>query len=176
MSHDLSGPERVVVYTDGACRGNPGPSSAGWVIEDFNGAIIAQAGVFLGTGRNNGRVQRSNPGTEDAFQRGAREVRLRADSELMIKQLNGTYRKERTLKPLFGKLQEIIKKFDRIEFEHVKRHLNQAADEQANLALDARHNCRLPSALIKPARERAGLSLVPLVREESPSTTGYGAG
>ena len=140
VSHDLSGHEKVVVYTDGACRGNPGPSSAGWVIEDSNGAIIAQAGVFLGTGTNNeAEYSAAILGLEDAFQRGAREVRLRADSELMIKQLNGTYRvKNERLKPLFGKLKEIIKKFDRIELEHVKRHLNQAADEQANLALDAR--------------------------------------
>ena len=130
----------VVLYTDGACRGNPGPSSAGWVIEDPMGELLSQAGVFLGTGTNNeAEYSAAILGLEDAFQRGAKEVILRADSELMIKQLKGIYRvKNERLKPLFDKLQSIISKFAHVELEHVKRHLNQAADRQANLALDER--------------------------------------
>ena len=130
----------VVLYTDGACRGNPGPSSAGWVIEDPHGRVISQAGVFLGTGTNNeAEYSAAILGLEAAFQRGAKELVLRADSELMIKQLKGIYRvKNERLKPLFKKLQSIIAKFQSVELEHVKRHLNQAADRQANLALDER--------------------------------------
>ena len=133
-------PSSVILYTDGACRGNPGPSSAGWVIEDRQGSVITQAGVFLGNGTNNeSEYSAAILGLEDAFQRGAKEVTLRADSELMIKQLKGVYRvKNERLKPLFTKLQSIISKFQRVELEHVKRHLNQAADRQANLALDER--------------------------------------
>lgn len=130
----------VVLYTDGACRGNPGPSSAGWVIEDLQGQVLTQAGVFLGTGTNNeAEYSAAILGLEDAFQRGAKVVVLRADSELMIKQLKGTYRvKNERLKPLFDKLQSIITKFERVDLQHVKRHLNQGADKQANLALDER--------------------------------------
>ena len=130
----------VVLYTDGACRGNPGPSSAGWVIETLHGEVLTQAGVFLGTATNNeAEYSAAILGLEDAFQRGAKTVVLRADSELMIKQLKGTYRvKNERLKPLYDKLRSIIAKFDRVNLEHVKRHLNQAADRQANLALDER--------------------------------------
>jgi len=135
-----TGSTSVVLYTDGACRGNPGPSSAGWVIEAPHGEVLTQAGVFLGTGTNNeAEYSAAILGLEDAFQRGAKTVVLRADSELMIKQLKGTYRvKNERLKPLFNKLRSIIAKFDSVSLEHVKRHLNQAADRQANLALDAR--------------------------------------
>ena len=52
VSHDLSGPESRRLYGWRMSR-ESWPSSAGWVIEDSNGAIIAQAGVFLGTGTNN---------------------------------------------------------------------------------------------------------------------------
>ena len=130
----------VVLYTDGACRGNPGPSSAGWVIESPTGEVLAQAGVFLGTGTNNeSEYSAAILGLEDAFQRGAKKVVLRADSELMIKQLKGIYRvKNERLQPLFTKLKSIIAKFNHVTLEHVKRHLNQAADRQANLALDER--------------------------------------
>ena len=130
--------KRVVLYTDGACRGNPGPSSAGWVIEEPDGSLITQAGVYLGTGTNNeAEYSAAILGLQDALERGAQHIVLRADSELMIKQLKGQYRvKNERLKPLFEKLVGILSQFETSELEHVKRHLNQAADRQANLALD----------------------------------------
>lgn len=138
LAHNDDSHERVILYTDGACRGNPGPSSAGWVLEQPDGTLITQAGVYLGTGTNNeAEYSAAILGLQDALQRGVRHIVLRADSELMIKQLKGQYRvKNERLKPLFEKLIGMLDRFESRELQHVKRHLNQAADRQANLALD----------------------------------------
>jgi len=64
------------------------------------------------------------------------ELTVYADSELMIKQLNGIYKvKNENIKPLFLKIKNLIPSFSKISFIHVRRELNKRADELANLAL-----------------------------------------
>ena len=128
----------VIVNTDGACRGNPGPSSAGWVIRDETGKVVEARGVALGRGTNNEAEYKAVVlGLNAALQCGATSVELRSDSELLIKQLKGEYRVKNTrLKPLYEQVRASLLRFERSMLQHVRRELNREADAEANAALD----------------------------------------
>ncbi len=86
-------PRRVTVYADGAARGNPGPAGAGVRIEDARGRRVSEAARYLGEATNNVAEYRALIlGLELARELGASEVELRADSELIIRQMTGEYR------------------------------------------------------------------------------------
>jgi len=133
-------PGRVRVYSDGAARGNPGPSGAGAVVTDSEGAIIARVGKFLGRQTNNyAEYMGLLIGLEHARKLGAREVDVYADSELMIRQLGGRYQvKSPTLKPLYDEAVRLLKGFAKVKLVHVPRELNKDADEMSNRAIDER--------------------------------------
>jgi len=126
------------ISTDGGSRGNPGPAGAGVVIAAPNGTIAASGGAFLGHTTNNvAEYEALLWGMRAALALGARKAVLRADSELVVKQLRGEYRvKNEGLKPLFLQAQALRRRFDVIEFEHVRRAQNAAADALANEAMD----------------------------------------
>jgi len=132
------GHARVVLQTDGASRGNPGPAGAGWVLASPAGEVIARGAAFLGRRTNNeAEYEAVIRGLRAALDLGADEVALRADSELLIKQLNGQYqvRNER-IAALHSQARGLIRELRRFEAKHVRRELNQAADEMANHAID----------------------------------------
>ena len=125
--------DEVVVYTDGASHGNPGPAGAGWVITTREGEEIEAGALPLGETTNNAAEYRAViAALERAQALGARRVRLRADSELLIHQLTGRYqvRSERLL-PLYETIQRLCRSFDAVAFEHVPREENRRADELA---------------------------------------------
>ncbi len=128
----------VVVYTDGASRGNPGPAGAGWVIEEPGGRLLGSGYAFLGRRTNNEAeyeaVVRALSAVQDL---GVRDVQLRSDSELLVRQLNGQYQvRAPKLIPLHIRVREIARAFARFEARHVPREDNTRADAQANLAID----------------------------------------
>lgn len=133
-------PAKVCVYTDGASRGNPGPAGAGAVITDVTGNVVRRLGRFLGPQTNNvAEYQGVLLGLSHALAAGAREVVLRADSELAIRQLQGRYQvKNPGLKPLFAEVQGMLRRFERVTLEHVRREQNKDADEMSNRAIDER--------------------------------------
>lgn len=130
---------RLVIHTDGACRGNPGVAGAGWVITDEDGDLIGKGGAFLGRRTNNeAEYEAVIRGLKAAKEAGANEVMLRSDSELLVKQINGTYRvKEERLQALYHAAREALQMFRRFDVKHVPREQNSEADEQANLAIDS---------------------------------------
>ena len=131
-------PSRVVVYSDGASRGNPGPGGAGAVIADPSGRILRRLGRFLGRVTNNiAEYEGVLLGLRGALEGGAREVTVRADSELAIRQLDGVYRvKNAALLPLFNEARALLGRFDKVTLQHVPRAQNAAADEMSNRAID----------------------------------------
>lgn len=131
---------RLRVYSDGAARGNPGPSGAGAVLTDADGTIVARVGKFLGRQTNNyAEYMGLIIGLEHARELGAREVDVYADSELMIRQLGGRYQvKSATLKPLFDQAVRLLKGFAKVKLVHVPREMNKDADEMSNRAIDER--------------------------------------
>ena len=134
------GPGRVRVYSDGAARGNPGPAGAGAVLMDTEGAVVARLGQFLGTQTNNyAEYMGLLLGLQHARTLGAREVEVYADSELLIRQLDGRYQvKSPTLKPLFLEAKKLLATFSKVKLAHVPRAQNAEADEMSNRAIDER--------------------------------------
>ncbi len=131
--------DHVVVYTDGAARGNPGPASIGAVVYEWGvDEPISEVSEAIGRATNNVAEYRAViAGLEAARTCGADRVTVRADSQLLVKQLNGVYRvKAAHLKPLHRRVRELAGSFRRIEFEHVRREQNTVADALANAALD----------------------------------------
>lgn len=133
-----SGQRRLRVFSDGASRGNPGPAGAGAVIEDEQGNVVERLGRFLGRQTNNvAEYEGLLLGLRRAQELGAREVEVRADSELLIRQLQGRYRvKNPALQRLHGEAVALLQVFSKVGLRHVPREENGAADEMSNRAID----------------------------------------
>lgn len=130
---------RAVLRSDGGARGNPGPAGAGFVVEVDDG-IVCQGGRFLGICTNNvAEYEALIWGLENVTALGYRDVTIYADSELLVKQLNGAYRvKNAGLKPLFSRALTLLREFESYEICHVRRENNKKADALANEAMDTR--------------------------------------
>jgi probable phosphoglycerate mutase len=136
----LWGRNKAVVYIDGGSRGNPGDAAFGVYACDADGRPVAAFGRFLGRMTNN-EAEYSGllAALQWARQEDVQELHVRADSELMVKQMNGQYRvKSPNLKPLFEDARRLTRGFSRFAIEHVRRERNAEADRLANLAMDAR--------------------------------------
>jgi ribonuclease HI len=128
----------AVLRTDGGSRGNPGPAGAGFVIEQ-DGAIICRGGRFLGSRTNNvAEYEALIWGLENVSVLGFSDVTVFADSELLVKQINGQYRvKNEGLKPLFVRALQVLRSFTTWKVTHVRREQNAEADAMANDAMDS---------------------------------------
>lgn len=126
------------MFADGASRGNPGPSAIGAVVLDPNGREVHTVSRRVGHGTNNqAEYQAAIAGLESALALGAREVELRLDSELVVRQLEHRYRvRNPGLKPLFNRLIDLRRRFDAFAVRAVPRAQNARADALANQALD----------------------------------------
>ncbi len=132
-------PVNVVVSTDGGSRGNPGPAGIGAVVATPGGKVLAEVAEGIGWATNNVAEYRAViAGLERARSLGARRVRVRADSQLLVQQLNGVYRvRNPGLAPLWAEVKRLARSFEQVTFEHVPRGRNRAADALANRAMDA---------------------------------------
>jgi ribonuclease HI len=138
----VSSPAELVVYTDGASRDNPGQSGAGVAIEDAAGKPVAQAWRYLGEATNNqAEYEALCLGLELAASLGARRIAVRADSELIVRQMRGEYRvRHQGLRPLFARASGLAARFEAVSYEHVPRERNRVADHLANRAIDLRES------------------------------------
>ena len=110
-------------YTDGACRGNPGPSAYAYILLDGEGGIIRQDSGYLGEGTNNSAEYHA---VIESLKAAARYTRGRivvfSDSELVVRQINGTYRiRKDHLADLCGKVRKATSHFEGVEFKNVPR-------------------------------------------------------
>jgi ribonuclease HI len=129
---------KYLLYTDGAARGNPGPAGAGAYICALDGEVVAEIAEYLGETTNNvAEYQALLSGLRKLVEIGAEEIEIRADSELMVKQIKGEYRvKHPNLKPLFQEALALLKKIPRYSIKHIEREKNKEADRLANRAID----------------------------------------
>lgn len=129
----------AIVYSDGGSRGNPGPSASGYVIMDSEESVVHEGGMYLGiTTNNQAEYHGVRLGLEKALAMGVRTVDFRMDSLLIVNQMNGIYKiKNRDLWPIHERIQELITKFEKVTFTHVRREFNQLADGMVNKILDA---------------------------------------
>jgi ribonuclease HI len=130
---------KATLFADGGSRGNPGPAASGAVIFGEDGSVLREVGTFLGTATNNvaewtGLVT----GLEAALELGIDELAVRLDSELVVKQTSGEYRvKNPGLLPLHTKAKTLLRRFAKVDVQHVRRKENAAADALVNQVLDA---------------------------------------
>lgn len=126
------------LYTDGACRGNPGLGGVGIVLMDHRGNIVATAKKYLGSCTNNVAEYRALiMGVEEALKRRCRKLHIFLDSELLVNQVKGTYRvRNQDLKILMGELRRLLSFLDGYRIEHIGRSSNALADSLANEAID----------------------------------------
>jgi ribonuclease HI len=130
--------EHVKIYGDGGSRGNPGPSASGFVIYDMNDNVLIDRGMYLGVTTNNqAEYTALRLALEEARKLGAKEVDVYMDSLLVINQMKGIFKiKNRDLWPIHDAIQGLVKDFRHVNFTHVPRELNKAADAAVNRALD----------------------------------------
>ncbi len=130
----------LIAYTDGGSRGNPGPAGYGvQIVDPSDGTIIAELSESLGTATNNVAEYRALlAALAWAASNGVDHLHVRADSELLVKQMRGDYRvKNAGLRPLFEEARALCRRIGRVTFEHVRREQNREADRLANRAMDA---------------------------------------
>ncbi len=129
----------IVAYIDGGARGNPGPAGYGVRIEAPDGTVLAELHGGIGVATNN--VAEYNgllAALQWAVDHGQPRLRIRADSELLVKQMRGEYKvKNPGLQPLYVRARLLVMSLDEVVFEHVRRELNEEADRLSNLGMDA---------------------------------------
>ena len=130
---------RLLIHTDGAARGNPGPAGAGAVLRDAaTGTILAEVAQPLGRATNNvAEWTAVKLALEEASRLGATHVDLRMDSQLVARQISGVYRVKHTdLQPIHAAVMERLRRLDGYTVGHVPRELNRDADRLSNVAID----------------------------------------
>jgi ribonuclease HI len=132
--------KKLIIYTDGASRGNPGPAGIGIVICNESRKVVKEYEEFIGTATNNIAEYRALiKALELASSFPVSEIECFSDSELMVKQLNGEYSiKNEKLGELFLQVREKEKQFKKVKYFHVPREadLIKRADKLANIAID----------------------------------------
>jgi ribonuclease HI len=130
----------AVAFSDGGSRGNPGEAACAVVIFDRAGDELIRRAKRLGKATNN---QAEYEGVilalELAGQLGAKKLEIRMDSELVVRQLEGTYKvKNAGLKPLYARACELVDSFKSVAVLHIPRSDNKLADKLVNAALDGK--------------------------------------
>jgi ribonuclease HI len=133
-----AGPDRLRIHIDGASRGNPGEAGFGVHVTSPEGDELAGLYGYIGRATNNvAEYQALLHALRYALGRGAREVEVFSDSELVVKQISGAYKvKHPDMIPLHREARGLLSRFTRATLSHVRREQNAAADRLANQALD----------------------------------------
>lgn len=137
--------EKLIIYTDGGARGNPGPAGIGAVLLEGEGKVVKEISEYIGEQTNNfaeyEALIRALQIAKELYGEKLREmpIEVRMDSELVVRQLSGLYKvKEPTLKEKFAQVAKIRLEYaPNIVFTHVRREKNAHADELVNKAIDA---------------------------------------
>lgn len=130
---------KLVLHVDGGARGNPGPAAVGVVVSTPDGEVLEEHSERIGQATNNVAEYRAVLlGLEHARRLGASDVEIIGDSELIARQLGGSYKvKHPSMKPLHQEAMAALSSFERWSIRTVPRAENARADELVNQALDA---------------------------------------
>lgn len=131
---------KIIIYTDGGSRGNPGPAAIGAVLYNQDQKIVATISAYIGeTTNNQAEYQALLAAVKKVHDFHPDEVVCYLDSELVVKQMNRIYKiKDLGLQKIYIQLLHEIKNIPSISFHHVPRAQNKEADRLVNQALDAR--------------------------------------
>ena len=129
--------DRLIINADGTSRHNPGPAAIGATIKDDRGNLLASISRSIGRATNNQAEYKALiAALEKAIDMGARQVDIRLDSELVVRQVKGKYRvKNAALRPLYLRVGELLSQLEGFTISNVPREQNAEADKLANKAL-----------------------------------------
>lgn len=135
--------KKLIVFTDGASRGNPGLAGYGFAITDEGGKIVKEGYGFLGETTNNvaeyTAVLEAFKFIKNDFSGKELNIEVFADSRLIVEQLSGRFKiKKPHLRQLFFEIKKLEDEFTKVSFTHVPREQNKIADRLANLGIDRR--------------------------------------
>lgn len=137
--------KKIIIYTDGGSRGNPGPAAVGVVFQNEKGQLINEYAEYLGDKLTNNEAEygavvfalnkfKALFGKQLAKNS---EVEIKSDSELLVKQLNSEYKVlEPKIQQLFLEVWNLRFDFKRVKFKLIRRDRNNEADRLVNEALD----------------------------------------
>jgi ribonuclease HI len=147
--------ESFTAYIDGGSRGNPGVAGYGVLVLDQKGHTVAELAGHLGIQTNNyAEYSALLAALEYARSHGFESLRVFADSELLVKQIQGSYRvKNPSLKVLHGQAKQLVSQFRSFSIQHVSREKNREADRLANLAMDQKESQISPPSSLTPFLE-----------------------
>lgn len=130
--------EKLLLYTDGGSRHNPGPAAIGFILKTENGQVLRKGGKFLGQATNNEAEYRALlEGLRAAQEFRPRQLDCFLDSSLAVNQLNGKFKvKEARLRELIFAVKKLEAGFASIHYHYVPREKNQEADAIVNQILD----------------------------------------
>ena len=132
--------KKIISYTDGASRGNPGPAGIGALLLDETGGVLGEHSDFVGITTNNEAEYRALIlALTRALELKATVVQCFLDSELVVRQLNGQYRvKNEKMIKFYTEVKNLLSKFESVSFSHVPREHPQqrVADKLANRGID----------------------------------------
>ncbi len=140
-SRDSGGDVRsphVILYIDGASRGNPGPAGVGVYLRSREGTIEEELFRYIGETTNNvAEYEALLHGLRRALELTPQSVTIFSDSELLVKQISGEYRvKNPRLVRLHAQARHLLSSFSAVRLTHVDREENRRADALANRAID----------------------------------------
>jgi len=129
---------KVISFSDGAARGNPGHAGIGGIVLDRDLNTLVTVSEYVGERTNNVSEYLAFIVTlERAMELNPSHLDLRLDSELLVRQLKGVYKvKNQGLAPLYKRSIELLSKCNEYELSHVPREDNREADQLANEAID----------------------------------------
>lgn len=137
---------KLIAYTDGASRGNPGESGIGFVLKDEEGSTIFEGGGYIGQATNNiAEYSALIACLKKARETGCSHLVVHSDSQLMVRQLQGTYKvRDKKLQQYYRTVLELLNTASfRVTFNHVERGENSQADRLANMGIDSRRSLQV---------------------------------
>jgi len=151
-------PDKILAYTDGASRGNPGPAAAAFVLKDSDGNKVQAKAFFLGHATNNvAEYTALVKALEAAKELSVEDLAVFSDSELLVKQVNGEYKvKSEQIRSLFRQAVDLLAEFTRWKVRHIMREQNKEADKLVNQALNLERD--VGDKPVPPSDERRATS------------------
>lgn len=129
---------KMILYSDGGARGNPGPAAIGVYLHNPKKTYQKEYGVFIGHSTNNeAEYSALIKGLEFALDKGTTEIECKMDSEFVVKQLKGEYKiKNSRMKILWTKAKNLEKEFKKVTYKYISRDKNKVADRLVNEVLE----------------------------------------
>jgi ribonuclease HI len=137
--------KKLIIYTDGGSRGNPGKAAVGIVVCNEKEQAIKKYSEYLGDNLTNNEAEYqaiifSLKKVKALFGKKLvqnTDIEIKCDSELAVNQLNGKYKiLDEKIQPLFLDVWNLKFDFKSIKFKRINREKNKEADKLVNEAFD----------------------------------------